>query len=63
MPLGMAACWWLLSILGSSPNGAGTGGVVGIAFLQIASRNPSIVRRILPKVVADRLGRILVVGP
>ena len=26
-------CWWLLSILGSSPNGAGTGGVVGIAFL------------------------------
>ena len=24
------ACWLLLSILGSSPNGAGTGGVVGI---------------------------------
>src|SRR5437667_8305489 len=26
------SCWWLLSILGSSRNGAGTSGVVGIAF-------------------------------
>ena len=29
----MAACWWVIIILGSSPNGAGTGGVVVMAFL------------------------------
>jgi hypothetical protein len=33
--LGMAACRWLLVILGSSPNGADTGGVVAIAFLMV----------------------------
>ena len=32
--LGMGACWWLLSIVGSSPNGAGTSGVAGIAFFE-----------------------------
>ena len=32
--LGVAACWWLLSILGSGPNDAGISGVVGIAFLE-----------------------------
>ena len=35
-------CRWLSSILGSSPNGAGTGGVVGIAFLLQQTSSPTM---------------------